>query len=159
MRSPADHRLRLYLGSAVQEPTGQCLASPFVLSSLLFNPSIGFDSADNQWITFTESSGSEFPRADVIEAPAGQTPPTTASASVIASGLTYYCDTEGWSSVTQSSTCQGQANTQQTIDRWGDYSSVAPDMASGGVWIGQEFASAASTDPTDWGTAIAHLSG
>jgi hypothetical protein len=129
----ADARACLRL---VEVSTGQ--APPALLQAFdvgkngvdAYFPAVTTDAAGDLFVALTVSNSSLFPSAAAVEILAGAPPGTISAASVFKVGAQKYGGT-----------------------RWGDYSAISIDPATGAVWAAAEYSALGSNH--DWGTAAA----
>jgi len=95
-------------------------------------PAVTLDGGGNLFIAASASSASVFPSAAVVEIAAGAPPGTVTAAQIFQVGAQKYGGT-----------------------RWGDYSAVSIDPATGTVWAAAEYSALGSNH--DWGTAAAQF--
>jgi hypothetical protein len=96
----------------------------------LYYPAVTLDSAQNLFVSFSASTSSVFPSAAALEIAGGPPPATIVGAKVFQLGAKTYGGT-----------------------RWGDYSAISVDPATGVIWAAAEYSAAGST--RNWGTAAA----
>lgn len=95
-------------------------------------PAVTLDAAGNLFVALSASGSTMFASAGVVEIAAGSPPGTVTAWKVFQSGAQTY----------------GGA-------RWGDYSAVSVDPATGAVWAAAEYSAAGSNH--NWGTAAAQF--
>ena len=97
-----------------------------------YYPAVTLDSTHNLFVSFSASTSAVFPSAAVLEVAAGPPPATIAGSSVFQQGAKKYGGT-----------------------RWGDYSAISVDPATGAVWAAAEYSATGSA--RNWGTAAAEF--
>jgi hypothetical protein len=95
-----------------------------------YYPAVTMDPAGDLFVSLTASSSSLFPSAAALEVAFGAPPGTISGASVFQLGAKTYGGT-----------------------RWGDYSAISVDPATGAIWAAAEYSAAGSS--RNWGTATA----
>jgi hypothetical protein len=93
-----------------------------------YYPAVTLDSTHNLFVSFSASTPAVFPSAAVVEIAAGPPPATIAGSAVFQQGAKKYGGT-----------------------RWGDYSAISVDPATGAIWAAAEYSAAGSS--RNWGTA------
>lgn len=98
----------------------------------LYYPAVTLDSAQNLFVSFSASNSTVFAVAAALEIAAGPPPAVIKGVSIFQHGAQKYGGT-----------------------RWGDYSGVSVDPATGSIWAAAEYSASGSS--LDWGTAAAEF--